>query len=110
MFRKVRIILLFASLNWLFCRLHIKMPESFSFTEKTLYKKIYFEIEQSYDIKFCYKLGKCTNETLKIIQTIYGEASLSRKQVYEWYNSFKRGRKSFEDEINDRTPTNFKKS
>lgn len=54
-------------------------------------------IEQRYAIKFCFRLGKTASETFAMITEAYKEDSLSRAQVFRWFNEFKNGRESVED-------------
>ena len=54
--------------------------------------------EQRVNIKFCVRLGKSFTETLNSINQVYGDESLSRTRVYEWYTRFKEGRESVEDD------------
>lgn len=54
--------------------------------------------EQRVNIKFCVRLGKSFTETLNSINQVYGDESLSRTRVYEWYTRFKDGRESVEDD------------
>ena len=54
-------------------------------------------IEQQYAIKICFHLGKTASEAFAMITEAYKEDSLSRAQVFRWFNEFKNGRKSVED-------------
>jgi len=54
--------------------------------------------DQCVCVKFCLKLGKTFTESFKMLQQAYGEDCLSRKQCYEWYQRFKSGRTSIEDD------------
>ncbi|UYV71021.1 hypothetical protein LAZ67_8001448 [Cordylochernes scorpioides] len=54
-------------------------------------------IEQRYAIKFCFRLGKNASETFAMITEAYKEDTLSRAQVFRWFNEFKNGRESVED-------------
>jgi hypothetical protein len=56
------------------------------------------KIEQHVHIKFCVKLGKSATETLEMFHGAFGEISLSRRAVFEWYSRFKAGRVSVEDD------------
>ena len=56
--------------------------------------------EQRVCVKFCFKLGKTFTETFQMLQQAYGEDCLSRTQCYEWYQRFKLGRTSIEDDPN----------
>ena len=61
--------------------------------------------EQSFCVKFCFKLGKTFTETFQMLQQAYGEDCLSRTQCYEWYQRFKSGRTSIEDEPKSGQPS-----
>ena len=54
--------------------------------------------EQHVCVKFCFKLGKTFAETFQMLQQAYGVDCLSRTQCYEWYQRFKSGRTSIEDD------------
>src|SRR5215469_11371107 len=54
--------------------------------------------EQRVCVKFCFRLGKTFTETFQMLQQAYGEDCLSRTQCYEWYQRFKSGRTSIEDD------------
>ena len=54
--------------------------------------------EQRFYVKFCFKLGKTFTETFQMLQQAYGEDCLSRTQCYEWYQRFKSGGTSIEDD------------
>ena len=55
-------------------------------------------IEQRINIKFCVKLGKMATETLKMLLNVYGDSSVSRTRVFEWYKQFVEGREDVEDD------------
>ncbi|XP_041565913.1 protein GVQW3-like [Drosophila elegans] len=55
-------------------------------------------MEQRAGIKFCFKLGKTFTETHKLMKQVYGDDCLSRTSTYEWFNRFKNGRESLEDD------------
>jgi len=54
--------------------------------------------EQRVCVKFCFKLGKTFTETFQMLQQASGEDCLSRTQCHEWYQRFKSGRTSVEDD------------
>jgi len=49
-------------------------------------------VEQCVNLKFCVKLGKSVTETYNLLKKVYGNDSLSRTQVFEWFKRFKEGR------------------
>ncbi|KAF0718345.1 protein GVQW3-like, partial [Aphis craccivora] len=54
--------------------------------------------EQRVCIKFCLKLGKNATETYTMIKTAFGDDSLSRSVIFEWFKRFKDGRQSTKDD------------
>jgi hypothetical protein len=56
------------------------------------------KIEQRVCIKFWVKLGKSATETHEMLREAFGEHSLSRGAVIEWYSGFKACRVSVEDD------------
>ena len=62
-------------------------------------------MEQRAVIKFNFKLGKMATETYKSMKIVYGYDCLSRSKVFEWYNRFKNGRESLEDDARSGRPT-----
>jgi len=61
--------------------------------------------EQRVCVKFCFKLGKTFTETFQMLHQAYGEDCLSRTQCYEWYQRFKSGRTSIEDDPKSGRPS-----
>jgi len=61
--------------------------------------------EQHVCVKFCLKSGKTFTETFQMLQQAYGEDCLSRTQCYEWYQRFKLGRMSIEDDPKSGRPS-----
>ncbi|PNF31533.1 hypothetical protein B7P43_G00811 [Cryptotermes secundus] len=57
--------------------------------------------EQRVCIKFCFKLRKTDAETHQMFKQAFGENSLGQTQSYDWYERFKNGRTTTED--NDRS-------
>ena len=54
-------------------------------------------IEQRICLKFCIANGISCAESLKMLQKAYGESTLSKTRVYEWYSEFKSGRDVVQD-------------
>ncbi|GFW67430.1 protein GVQW3 [Trichonephila clavipes] len=42
-------------------------------------------------IKFCFKLGKTGTETYEMMKTAFGDETMSRARVFEWFWPFKEG-------------------
>ncbi|KAL4131209.1 hypothetical protein QTP88_008550 [Uroleucon formosanum] len=58
-------------------------------------------------IKFCHKLGKTAIETYQMLLLAYGDETISRARVFEWFKRFKEGRTTVEsDEREGRPSTN----
>ena len=55
-------------------------------------------LEESYAIKFCFKLGKNATETYGMPQTTFGASCMSRASVFEWHHRFKEARESVRDD------------
>ena len=56
-------------------------------------------------VNFCFKLEKTFTETFQMSQQAYGKDCLSRTQCYEWYQRFKSGRNSIEDDPKSGRPS-----
>jgi hypothetical protein len=54
-------------------------------------------VKQHECIKFCFKLGKSTTETLKTFDCSFAEDTMGRKEVLEWLSVFKIGMISAEE-------------
>lgn len=54
--------------------------------------------EQRINVKFLVKLKKTPTECYKLLKEAYGENSLSRARVFQWYKRFSEGRESTEDD------------
>ena len=61
--------------------------------------------EQRVCVKFCFKLGKNFTEAFQMLQQVYGKDCLSRTQCHEWYQRFKSGRTSIEDDPKSGRPS-----
>ena len=48
-------------------------------------------LEERYAIKLCFKLGKNTTETYRMLQTAFRPSCMSQASVYEWHQRFKEG-------------------
>ena len=54
--------------------------------------------EQRINMKFCFKLQKSAKETHEMLKLVYGDAAVTMKTVYEWFERFRNGCESVEDE------------
>jgi len=61
-------------------------------------------MEQRANIKFCFKLGKTTAETVELMRQVYGDNCLSRAQIFRWYARLKNGVGTIEDEFRPGRP------
>lgn len=64
--------------------------------------------EQRACVKFCFKTGKTASETYELLKTAFGDKCLSRSNVFIWFNRFKNGRESVEDEPRSGRPSTSK--
>ena len=55
-------------------------------------------LEEWYDIKFWFKLGKDATETYGMLQTAFRASCMNRAWVFEWHKRFKEGRESVRDD------------
>jgi len=44
--------------------------------------------EQRICIKFCFKIGETATETYQLLQQAYGEDTMGRTQVFDWFRRF----------------------
>jgi phosphoserine phosphatase len=56
-------------------------------------------VDQRICIKFCFKLGHPSAETVRMIKKAFGVDSLSEAQIKLWYRRFKDGRESVNSTI-----------
>ena len=61
--------------------------------------------EQSFCIKFCFKIGKNAKETNQLLHHSYGEDAMGRTQVFDWFCGFKEGRTSVESDPRSERPS-----
>jgi len=54
--------------------------------------------EQCINMKFCFKLQKSAKETYKMLKLAYGDAGVTMKTVYTWFERFRNGFESVEYE------------
>jgi len=59
-------------------------------------------------VKFCFKLGKSSSETFKLLQQAFGDNVLSRTTCYEWLKRFKEIRTSVKDNERPGKPSSSK--
>ena len=49
-------------------------------------------------MKFCFNLQKRAKETHEMLKLVYGDAAVTMKTVYKWFERFRNGCESVEDE------------
>lgn len=60
------------------------------------------------NMKFCLKLQKYAKETHKMLKLVYGDAAVSMKKVYKWFERFHNGCESVDDEKRSGRPSTSK--
>ena len=55
-------------------------------------------LEERYEIKFCFKLGKNATDTYEMLQTAFRSSCINRASVFEWHKRFKEARESVRDD------------
>ena len=55
-------------------------------------------LEERYEIKFCFKLGKNATEMYGMLQTAFWPSCMNRASVFEWHKRFKEARESVRDD------------
>ena len=53
--------------------------------------------EQRINMQFCFKLQKSAKETHKMLKLVYGDAAVTMKTVYKWFEQFCNGCESVEN-------------
>ena len=61
-------------------------------------------MEQTANIKFCFKLRKTAAETVELMRQVYGDNCLSHAQIFRWYAQFRSGVETIEDEAKPGCP------
>jgi len=56
------------------------------------------QFEQRANIKFMCRWGKSASETLSALHQVYGDTSLKKTAVYDWFSRFKNGKETLEDD------------
>ncbi|XP_050547198.1 protein GVQW3-like [Daktulosphaira vitifoliae] len=59
-------------------------------------------------VKFCFKLRKSSSGTFELLKQAFGDDVLSRTTFFEWFNRFKEGRTSIEDNERSVRPSTSK--
>ncbi|GBN72506.1 Putative uncharacterized protein FLJ37770 [Araneus ventricosus] len=61
-------------------------------------------MEQSVNLKFCFKLGKTATETHEVLVKVYGVDAVSKKCVLELFKRFRDGKEDVKDEQSSGRP------
>ena len=62
-------------------------------------------VEQRYAIKFMFKEGESASNVYIRLQKVYGEHCMSRARVFKWFQRFKTGRTSIDNEPRSGRPS-----
>jgi len=57
------------------------------------------DLKERVCVKFCFLLGKTVAETVMMLKEAFKDEAMGITQVYEWFNHFKRGKMSVEDQL-----------
>jgi len=63
------------------------------------------QFEQCANIKFMCSLGKSASEMLSVLQQVYGDTTLKKSAVYDWFFRFKNGQETLEDDQRSGRPS-----
>ena len=55
-------------------------------------------VEERYEIKSCFKIGKNATEMYGMLQNAFGASCMNRTSVFEWHKRFKEGKESVRDD------------
>ena len=64
--------------------------------------------DQRICIEFSFQLGKTSSETIQMMQKAFGNECMSKKRIKEWYNRFKGGRTSVDNDSRSGRPSTTK--
>ena len=64
--------------------------------------------EQRIYMKFCFKLQKSAKQTREMLKLVYGDAAVTMKTVYKWFEPFRNGCESVEDKERSGRPSTSK--
>jgi len=64
--------------------------------------------EQCINMKLCFKLQKSAKETHEMLKLVYGDAAVTMKMVYKWFEQFRNGCELVEDEARSGCPSTSK--
>ena len=61
--------------------------------------------EKCINMKFSFKLQKSARETHEMLKLVYGDAAVTMKTVYKWFERFRNGCESVEDQERSGRPS-----
>jgi len=64
--------------------------------------------KQHINMKFCFNLQKSAKETHKMLKLVYGDAELTMKMVYNWFERFRNGCELVKDKERSGCPSTSK--
>ena len=64
--------------------------------------------KQRINMKFCLELQKSAKETHKMLKLVYGDAAVTMKMVYKWFERFLNGCELVEDKERSGRPSTSK--
>ena len=64
--------------------------------------------DQRICIKFCFRLGRTSSETIQMMQKAFENECMSKTRIKEWYNRFKGGRTSVDSDSRSGRPSTTK--
>ena len=62
-------------------------------------------VEQQINKKFLVRFEKTSTETLKLLQEVYGDDTMSKTRLFECHRRFKEGREEVEDDHRSGRPS-----
>ena len=65
-------------------------------------------VEQRINLKFLVRLGKTPTKTLKLLQEVYGDNTISRTRLFDWHRRFKEEREEVKDDHRSGRPSTSK--
>ena len=67
------------------------------------------ELEKRANIKFCVRLGQSFTQTLDRLRAAYGDKTPSKTNTFKWFEHFKNGRESLDDDPHNTEKSAFTK-
>jgi hypothetical protein len=61
-------------------------------------------MEQRVNVKFCIKLQKSPSERLEMLETVHGESTMGKSNVFKWHKRFREGSEDVNDDERQAAP------